>query len=69
MDYIGWMRVSLIAITGGGGGGGVCRQFLLYMRTQGGGMADCREKNEKRYGFYGREWTHFSIARPIEAGI
>ena len=27
------------------------------------------KKNEKRYGFCGREWTHFSIARPIEAGI
>ena len=53
----------------GGRGGWRCRRIVLYMRTQGGGMTDCGKKDEKRYGFYGREWTFFGITRPIEAGF
>ena len=32
-------------------------------------MTDCGKKDEKRYGFYGWEWTFFGITRPIEAGF
>ena len=28
LDYIGWMGVSLLAITGGGGGGGVVGRIV-----------------------------------------
>ena len=67
LDYIGWMGVSLLAITGGGGGGGVVGRIVhAYTRWWNDRL---REKNEKRYGFYGREWTFAGITRPIEAGF
>ena len=52
----------------GGRGGWRCRPEIVRAYT-GGGITDCKEKNEKRYGPEGWGWTFVGITGPIEAGF
>ena len=46
LDYIGWMGVSLLAITGGGGGGGVVGRIVhAYTRWWNDMTAGKKQKN------------------------
>ena len=55
LDYMGWMGVSLLAITGGGGGGGVVGRIVhAYTRWWNDMTAG---KKQKIYGLGNREWT------------
>ena len=67
MEYIAWMGASLLAITGGGGGEALSAETVRAYT--GGGITDCKEKNEKRYGPEGWGWTFVGITGPIEAGF
>ena len=57
LDYMGWMGVSLLAITRGGGGVALSAFCIVHAYTRWWNMTDCGKKDEKRYGFSGREWT------------